>query len=218
MCKLFLDITNLIIIILCIEYLLGVYSDTKIDTSLYQFEPGEKESFFIDPSQNTNQRLIYDKKCQLYQEKIMNPNVQKLGDVFKFNIPFIHSKSGILTDLVIFMIIFFFFSFIYVLFIACIPVIAGICSIIFFIGVILMILAQILILVVFILLLIDYYSGDTNTYYNFLFCRNVNYNGFNRYKNIENLRIDFRKFFIFQILSMILSYITQITSKREKNE
>ena len=60
---------------------------TYLDTSLFTFNPGEKENFFIDPQQNQNQFLVYDKRCQLYEQKIMNPNVKRLGDIFDFNFP-----------------------------------------------------------------------------------------------------------------------------------
>ena len=71
---------------------------------------------------------------------------------------------------------------------------------------------------VFIFLLISYYTGDTITYYDFLSCRNVNYNGFNRYRNIEYLKYDFKKFMIFQILNIILNFVEQITSKNDSAE
>ena len=71
---------------------------------------------------------------------------------------------------------------------------------------------------VFIFLLISYYTGDTITYYDFLSCRNVNYNGFNRYRNIEYLKYDFKKFMIFQILNIILNFAEQITSKNDSAE
>ena len=87
MCKLLLKVINFTCAILSIIYLLHAYYDTYLDTSLFTFNPGEKENFFIDPQQNQNQFLVYDKRCQLYEQKIMNPNVKRLGDIFDFNFP-----------------------------------------------------------------------------------------------------------------------------------
>ena len=61
MCKLLLKVINFTCAILSIIYLLHVYYDTYLDTSLFTFNPGEKENFFIDPQQNQNQYMIKDK-------------------------------------------------------------------------------------------------------------------------------------------------------------
>ena len=218
MCKLLLKVINFTCAILSIIYLLHVYYDTYLDTSLFTFNPGEKENFFIDLQQNQNQFLVYDKRCQLYEQKIMNPNVKRLGDIFDFNFPGIHRRSAILIGIFIFVILFLSFTFIYAIFIACIPASAPICTIILLISVIGVFLGTIVNFFVFIFLLISYYSGDTITYYDFLSCRNVNYNGFNRYRNIEYLKGDFKKFMIFQILNIILNFVEQITSKNDSAE
>ena len=63
-----------------------------------------------------------------------------------------------------------------------------------------------------------YYYFFNCSYRRFLSCRNVNYNGFNRYRNIEYLKGDFKKFMIFQILNIILNFVEQITSKNDSAE
>ena len=54
MCKLLLKVINFTCAILSIIYLLHAYYDTYLDTSLFTFNPGEKENFFIDLQQNQN--------------------------------------------------------------------------------------------------------------------------------------------------------------------
>ena len=206
MCKAFLQLINIIIGIFCIVYLANIYSDTYIDTPSLPFKPGEKELFFMNPSENTNFYARNHPICQYYQEKIMNPSVQKLEDVFNFRVQGVHTRSKILLVIIIIIFSFYLFIFIYAFFIACFPSSAGICSILFLIGIIIVFVASFIDIIVFISILFTYYGGDTTTYYDFLSCSNVNYNGFSRYRNLEYLKVHFKYYVIYQIINMILNF------------
>ena len=190
-------------------YLIKVFGDTKIDIFQQPIHPGEKEKYFIDPALNPDQTLKYDQTCQVYQDVIMNPNTKKLGDVFTLNIETIHIKSYYIIFINVFILLYYIFIFIFVILfiaardnqacLACLAVAFGLLSIII---IFVMVIANIL----FFIIIYNYYSGDTNAYNSFLECRNVNYEGFSRYRIVEVLKNDFFYFMIFNIISIISSF------------
>ena len=206
MCKSILHLVNVIATITAFVYLIKIYYDTKIDVFQQKIVVGEKENYFIDPAQNPNQLLKYEPQCQIYEKKIMEPNTQKLGDVFKLNMGIVHTRIAIILFINISILIFLLIFILAIVLIKLIPTIGTIFGIFILVFSIVMYIAMIVSNIIFILLIYSYYSGDTNTYNNFLSCKNVNYDGFSRYRIVEKFRYDFKYFMIFNIISLILNF------------
>ena len=207
MCKGLLNIINTIATIIAFVYLFKIYNDTKIDVFQKNIEIGEKENYFIDPAQNPNQLLKYEPKCQAYEKMIMNPTTQKLGDVFKINMETINRRIFFILIVNILIIAFFLFIILEGILLFILPGIAACFAIVLVPFSIALFVGLILSNIIFIVLIYSYYSSDTNAYNDFLTCKNVNYDGFSKYRVIEKFKYDFKIFMIFNIVSMLLSFI-----------
>ena len=212
MCKPILSLVGLVLWIFTLVYIFKIYGETKVDIFQNQFNPGEKEKFFTPLSQNPEQLLNIEPQCKNYQEQIMNPNTKKLGDVFHLNTASVHRKAFYYIIITITFIV------ICVMFIILMVLIAissansslrTIASLILLILSLVSMVVIILSLINFIALFYSYYSGDTTTYYEFLRCKNVNYEGFSRYRIVEILKSDFRTFVQIIIFNMILSFVQE---------
>ena len=218
MCKQILTFVGIILWILTLVYLFKVYGETKVDLFQQPFETGEKEKFFIDSTQNPDQLPNVNAQCKDYQAQIMNPNTKKLGDVFILNTESVH--RGVFYYLIItitFIIILVMFLILFIV-IALSPESSSLRTIASFILLIISLFSMILLIlsiINFILLLYSYYSGDTTTYYEFLRCKNVNYEGFHRYRIVEILKSDFRTFIQIIVFNFIINFIKEF--KKEVN-
>ena len=193
--------------VLSLIYLFIIYNETKIDVFQQPFYPGEKQGYFKE-NVNMNPRFGYDQQCMKYQEVIMNPSTNKLGDVFNLNFESIHNKSFYIIIINLFIISFYIFLIIAFIIISCSPICAKLLScIILFLSLAILFL-MILVTILFVILLFSYYNGDTYSYYSFLKCKNVNYGGFSRYRVVEAFKSDFKLFMIFTIISLLASYLS----------
>ena len=78
---LFSLILRLILSIVSFYFLYKVYINTSVDPLQIPFNFEEKKQLFRDSFQNTNEFHDKDFKCKTYEELIMEPKTQKLGDV-----------------------------------------------------------------------------------------------------------------------------------------
>ena len=216
MCKGLLNTINTIVTIIAFVYLFKIYNDTKIDVFQKNIEIGEKENYFIDPAQNPNQLLKYEPKCQAYEKMIMNPTTQKLGDVFKINMETINGRIYFILIVNILIIAFFLFIILEGILLIILPGISACLAIVLLALSIALYVGLILSNIIFIVLIYSYYSSDTNAYNDFLTCKNVNYDGFSKYRVIEKFKYDFKRFMIFNIVSMLLSFILNRDNKNRE--
>ena len=74
-------------------------------------------------------------------------------------------------------------------------------------------------MIAFIHIIHAYYSSDINSYYDFLSCDNINIVGFKKYKSIENLKYDFPRFMVLNIVCMAFGiiYVPIILSMEREN-
>ena len=216
MCKSVFSILGFVSTILAFIYLIKVYGDTKIDIFQENIIPGEKDNYFIDPALNPDQTLKYDQYCKVYQEIIMSPNTKKLGDVFTLNTESIHNQSFYLIFINLYILLFYVFLFVaFILFIIA-PPCAGCIAIVLVIFTLILFVIMIIANILFFILIYNYYNGDTSIYNSFLQCRNVNYEGFRRYRIVEVFRKDFIYFMTYNIISIISSFFAN--RKSDTNE
>ena len=213
MCKSILNTINTIVTIIAFVYLIKIYNDTKIDVFQQKIEIGEKGNYFIDPAQNPNQLLKYEPKCQAYEKTIMNPTTQKLGDVFKIDMETINGRIFFILVVNILVVAFILFILVESILVMILPGILNCLSIVLIALSIAVYVGLILSNIVFLLLIYSYYSSDTNTYNAFLTCKNVNYDGFSKYRVVEKFKYNFKRFMIFNIISMLLSFILNRDNK-----
>ena len=109
MCKAILNLIGFVTAILTIIYLFRVYHDTEIDIFQKEFQIGEKEKFFIDPTVNPYQILKEDLKCKSYESLIMDPKTKKLGDVFYLNFDAINYRASLLQFLFLLFFLYYIF-------------------------------------------------------------------------------------------------------------
>ena len=76
----FSSLLGLYISISALVYLIKIRSDIKFDTFQEPFLVGQKDKLFTFYSNITSANIGI--KCELYEEAILNPKVNKLGDVF----------------------------------------------------------------------------------------------------------------------------------------
>ena len=199
-----LRIIQILIGLIEIYYLLKILSFTKRDVSSFKFEQGEKENFFIDPDNNPNPDLEYDYDCMKYEDLIKESTTEKLGNVFDFKIEKIHKASYKILILSFISISIGVIIILIAILINIIPSIRAFLSYFILGAVIILILCGLIIFYFIIMMFYYYYSGDIEHYKEFLACKNVNYEGFNRYKLIELLKSDFKKYEIFYLLNWIV--------------
>ena len=60
--------------------------------------------------------------------------------------------------------------------------------------------------IIIIFMINSFYNGDINTYYDFISCDNVNYDKFEKYRNVENLKNNFWMFICLQIVIFYFGY------------
>jgi hypothetical protein len=208
MCKAILNLIGFVTAILTIIYLFRVYHDTEIDIFQQEFQIGEKEKFFIDPTVNPYQILKEDLKCKSYESLIMDPKTKKLGDVFHLNFDAINYRASLMVVLYITVFIFIVFSVLYAIIIAFVPILTDICTIFFVLFSMVVYFAMAFLVFLFIMIIYSYYAGDTKTYVDFLSCKNVNYEGFRRYRTVENFKSNFTRFMWYYITSVLIGFIT----------
>ena len=208
MCKAILSIIGFVTAILTIIYIFRVYHDTAFDIFQLEFRIGEKEKFFIDPTINPYQILKEDLKCKRYESLIMDPRTKKLGDVFHLNFDAINYRVLFMIILYITILIFIVFSVLYFLIITFAPILTDICTIFFVLFSVIIYFAMSFLIYLFVMIVYSYYMGDTKTYVDFLSCKNVNYEGFRRYRAVENFKSNFTRFMWSYITSQLIGLIT----------
>ena len=201
-----------------LAYLLKVFVDTKIDTFQQPINPREKEMFFIDPALNTNQALRYDQQCQMYQNLIMNPNTQKLGDVFNLSIDTMHNLSFYLLIVNLIILCFYLIVIISSVIIDISPNNGYIAIYVIFASSCITIIGMILGFILFAFMLYYYIGSDARAYSGFLSCRNVNYPGFDKFKIVKTFNFDFIVFSTLNIISMFCSFYSYRSKKNAQNE
>ena len=206
-------IIRLLFSIASFHFIHKIYINTVIDPFKFPLTFEEKKYLFNDIKKNP---IDYNYDCESYKELIMAPKTQKLGDIFILGINKLFKCSLFFINFLIydiFSISFFILS----LIIRKINIVYGrICKIfqpiigIFnsaFIHLKFIYLIN-LVLLIYVLYLIN--TGDIDAYLSFLLCKNINYDKFEKYRNVENIKYDFRYFFILQIFSIIMQGLFEI--------
>ena len=62
--------------------------------------------------------------------------------------------------------------------------------------------------ITFISIVYNFFSGDINNFIKFLSCKNVNYDGFDRFRIVEEIKSDFIMYFILKIIHIIFDILT----------
>ena len=204
MCSRIIPLFGFIISICSIVYLFKLRSDTKEDLFQQQFELEKKEKLFYQ--MNLSSIALSDKliKCELYQEAIMNPKVNKLGVIFNLNIKNIHKRTTQLIIVFILVIIFLFLPLLMLYLYAKTK-----SAFIFVFAYIILLANFVLYFVNFfitIFLVVDFYKGDTYRFLDFLDCKNVNKDELNNYLYAKKLKNDFIVFIILNIISSMMNY------------
>ena len=70
--------------------MIKIFNNTKIDVFKQKFKFEEKNNFFLNLAPNSLEMLVCPLRCKKYKDIIMQPKVEKLGDVFKLKINYIH--------------------------------------------------------------------------------------------------------------------------------
>ena len=143
-------------------------------------------------------------KCELYQEAIMNPKVNKLGVIFNLNIENIHKRATQLIIIFILVIVFLFLPLLMLYLYAKTK-----SAVIFVLAYIILLANFVLYFVNFIItifLVVDFYKGDTYRFLDFLECKNVNKDELNNYLFAKKLKNDFIIFIILNIVSSMMNY------------
>ena len=204
MCSRIIPLFGFIISICSIVYLFKLRSDTKEDLFQQQIEIGKKEKLFYQ--MNLSSIALTDKliKCELYQEAIMNPKVNKLGVIFNLNIENIHKRATQLIIIFILVIVFLFLPLLMLYLYAKTK-----SAVIFVLAYIILLANFVLYFVNFIItifLVVDFYKGDTYRFLDFLECKNVNKDELNNYLFAKKLKNDFIIFIILNIVSSMMNY------------
>ena len=204
MCSRILPLFGFVISICSIVYLFKISSDTKKDLFQQPFEYGKKEKLFYP--MNLSSIALTDNviKCELYQEAIMNPKVNKLGVVFNLNIKNIHKR---ITQLIILFILVIVFLFLPLLMLYLYSKTKS--AFIFVLAYIILLANLVLYLanfIITILLVVDFYKGDTYRFLDFLECKNVNKDEFGNYLYAKNIKNHFIIFIILNIISSMMNY------------
>ena len=204
MCSRIIPLFGFIISICSIVYLFKLRSDTKEDLFQQQIEIGKKEKLFYQ--MNFSSIALTDKliKCELYQEAIMNPKVNKLGVIFNLNIENIHKRATQLIIIFILVIVFLFLPLLMLYLYAKTK-----SAVIFVLAYIILLANFVLYFVNFIItifLVVDFYKGDTYRFLDFLECKNVNKDELNNYLFAKKLKNDFIIFIILNIVSSMMNY------------
>ena len=215
MCEFIKSIIGLSITILLFISIFHILSYTKADLSQERFSKGEKDNFFYTKDSNP---LInfYDIgfKCEMYQNAIMNPKTEKLGDIFKLNIKLINEKINSLLIVVI-------LSFVFLVFyLVCLAISISKKSLSFVCLSCIMIIVSVGFSVAnFILLykvIMDFYNSDMNQFMEFLKCKNVNREGFIKYLYVEDLYYHFKRFVFLSVIHILWNLSSNKIEKKEE--
>ena len=197
-------IIYIIITILTFVYLIKVYNDTKTDPLQDNLDVEEKKKFFKYIAQYEEEMNTFEIKCKKYQDFILESEITKLGDIFHLNIWTIHFCSYIIIFIFIFHISL-------TLLVPCLKECAKATNDLI-IGLLFSSLRDINLglptanFVIIIFMINSFYNGDINTYYDFISCDNVNYDKFEKYRSVENLKINFWMFMCLQIVLFCLDW------------
>ena len=215
MCQYIRSIISFALTITVIVFIFLIRSDTSENYFNEQLTQEEKNKFFYNPGTNP---LIQPSeigiKCQMYQNTIMDEKVTKLGDVFDLNIELIHERTTSLLIIWISCLIFIIFYF--VCFFANIRTqnMAIIClSCCFLIGSFIFAAANFIYLYK---LILAFYYSDMNQFVQFLKCRNVVREGFNKYLYVEDLHFHISLFIICSLIQIGLSCSNNNDEKRRE--
>ena len=207
-----LSLFGLFISISAFVYLFNIRNDTKIDIFQKPFEPGKKDKFFLFFSNITSAGMPI--KCELYENSILYSEVNKLGDVFNLNIEGIHTKS---TQLLIIFVLTIIFLVITILSIYFVSFTKYLFAVFFNFFLVLINLAlSICNFIITILLILDFYKGDTHNFIEYLNCANVNREEFSSYLFAEKLYKDFKVFIVLNVISLFINY--NVNQKRKQSE
>ena len=205
-------IIRLLITIGSFHFLHKVYLNTVINPFHFSFGFEEKKRLFKD--KDTNQ-LNINSRCKAYEELIMDARTQKLGDIFELKYSELFSCSHFLIAFLIYdifrsslSIITLIITEMYESFRYC-----GCGILLFLVNTIQyyvlkrLDIVYLVYFIFFIYAIYSFYSGDTNDYYNFLFCKNVNYEEFDKYSIVLDVKYDFKYYMILEIISPIIYFI-----------
>ena len=207
-----------IIYIFIIITIFRLYKDTEINPFQINFGFEEKKNFFRYNINYDAYMTEKEKKCKINQDLIMDPSTNKLGDVFELNFSKIHFYCFLILIATIFSLfselfikVSDLFSHIYPQ--KSIPALKDLNSLFNIISGCSILLSFLLLIPLF-----KYYlKGEIDEYYEFLTCKNVIYDAFERYRSAENLRHDLRKFGFLFIILIIIAGLGGEMDKRLKN-
>ena len=205
--KLIIKIIDIILLIVLFIYINSVYNNTIINPFHLQLGFQEKKNFFVNLSEKD-----FFSQCAVYTKKIKDQNTKTLGDVFELNI----RKINMCALLLIFILYYRLFSYVFLsifalsrnflqskfrrLFIFFSIIYAAIIYSITYI-----ILFE---FITFISIVYNFFSGDINNFIKFFSCKNVNYDGFDRFRIVEEIKSDFIMYFILKIIHIIFDILT----------
>ena len=171
---------------------------------------------------NNTQFLRYlkmdKKKCNKYKEDIKNlTHDETLSEVFTLKFDTIHKMAlGLLI-----LVIIGFGIVVLLLITGCGSLCLGECGILCLVPFLPVIIlfnvgAGVTNLILFIILSVNYFSGDTSTYVDFLDCKGVIKDKFNeKFKKVENLKDVFITFFVLNIIYLVLGCINNAANKKK---
>ena len=194
-------------------YLYRIYNETKTDPFQQPLGFEEKKKFFNYTINYERYMNGFDYDCWVYQDLILETETKKLGDVFDIKTETIHYCSIFLFLLA--------FIFVSLIFIPLIIILLILCAVIFrplLYIVLLFITCYIFInitlgtinLIIIIISIYSFNNSDINAYYYFLTCENINYDAFEKYRNIESLKTDFKHFINLFIINICFSCIFRL--------
>ena len=169
-------------------YLFRVYKDTNTDPFKENFGYEEKKHYFKYLMDYEDYMTSREFNCKKFQDLILKPQTKKLEDVFKLNISLIHVS--------LYFMLIFLFVFLVMILLSCL------CFKLMQLFIQILGVAN---LIIFFTAIMNFNNGNINDYYEFLSCKNVNYEGFDKYKSVEVLKKDFRYFTILYVLFLICS-------------
>ena len=200
---------NLILLIIANIYVFKVYHDTENNPFQKYFNFEEKKKLFTHINSNETPDFKISNNCKKYQDLIMEPQTQKLGDVFKVDLAPINAGSFLMIVFFTYCIFHILFIFISIFLIQLFPdsaIVSPIVKLLKIFNLILKIFSPVYFFI-FIILIYKYHSSEIDTYYEFLSCNNINLEGFDKYSSIDILKHDFKRFEVLYIIYLIIGFI-----------
>ena len=190
-------------------FLYIIYIDTKIDPFQQQLGFQEKKNFFL-LLPHESKKILKDNQCDKLVRLIVDPKTKKLGDVFESNIDSIHicAYIMILVFYYIFIVLFLFYLFYFFRSFNLLnnPFVATLYITLSKIYKCIGIQISVFYIIILIYMIYLFYSGDINTYCDFLSCENINREGFFRYVFVEKIKSEFIYFLIPNIITSMLFF------------